>query len=391
MARQRYRGDRGGIGALLASLLLVVLFLLAGCSAASTLPGGSVAAPTRTPPVKVVERGSGSAQALVTTPIATTGCGTTPPTPPGTTRQQSLFVGHRTRSYLVHIPAGYDSATPTPLVLSFHGHGSSDYAQERATGLSLVADQQHFVAVYPQGLVGPDGRDGWNTGRFRDPPANDVGFVSALLNHLQGTLCVDARRMYATGFSNGGGFTAILACDFSARFAAFGIVSGDYYPQRGGCHPADTVSLVEVHGTADHVNPYNGSTVRRYPPVQTWLIDWALRDGCVSSSTVEALRKDITTQTWNHCRDGAVLMHYKLIGGQHAWPTSGIVLASSASPANSGRDTLAPSVHYHPPLKMAHVDVTFAASQVIWSFLAQHALSDAPGATTTNTGHAGAA
>jgi polyhydroxybutyrate depolymerase len=66
---------------------------------------------------------------------------------------------------------------------------------------------------------------------------NDILFVSDLLTHLQGMLCIDPYHIYAPGFSNGGGMTNLLACRLAERIAAFAPVSGSYPPVPGGCHP----------------------------------------------------------------------------------------------------------------------------------------------------------
>ena len=108
-----------------------------------------------------------------------------------------------------------------PLVLAFHGHGGTAALFERYTRLWALADQHGFLIAYPQGVLGPDGQTGWDTFRRRDPDTDDVGFVNMLLTRLQDTFCVDPARIYATGFSNGGGFVSVLACDLSSRIAAF--------------------------------------------------------------------------------------------------------------------------------------------------------------------------
>ncbi len=165
---------------------------------------------------------------IITTPIRSTGCGKPAPMPPGSSFYETVFSGGLTRTYLLHVPSGYRANSSEAVVLSFHGHGSNAIQQERRSGMSLLADQQGFIAVYPQGVVGPDGRTGWATGAPERPQVNDVLFVSDLLNHLQGILCLDPLRIYATGFSNGGGMTNVLACTLAGRLAAFAPVSGSY-------------------------------------------------------------------------------------------------------------------------------------------------------------------
>ena len=82
--------------------------------------------------------------------------------------------------------------------------------------------------------------------------------VSALLDHVEATLCVDVRRVYATGMSDGGAMTSVLACVAPTTFAAFGPVAVQLAPPSCGDHP---VSMVAFHGTADPIVPYAGGKV----------------------------------------------------------------------------------------------------------------------------------
>jgi polyhydroxybutyrate depolymerase len=210
----------------------------------------------------------------------------------------------------------------------------------------------HFIAVYPQGAIGPDGQTGWNTARKKDPKVDDVGFVGSLLSTLQRSLCVDPQRIYATGFSNGGGITAILACEFSGRIAAFAPVAGDYYPQPGGCHPNRPVSLLEVHGVADTVNPYDGSAELRYPAVGAWLADWAQRDSCAVGPIGLEVASGVMLEKWSGCSGSAVIMHYRLAGVGHIWP--GAQSNNTSGPKSA---------------------MSFDASTAIWAFFSQRALT----------------
>ncbi|HKD77273.1 MAG TPA: hypothetical protein VKB76_17345, partial [Ktedonobacterales bacterium] len=129
------------------------------------------------------------------------GCHKPSPVAPGTSATESLRSGGLLRYYRIHVPRGYQPQQPIPLVLNFHGHGSSDYVQERGTHFSTLADQDDFLVAYPQGIIGPDKNTGWDTGRHKDPKSNDVLFVNDLIGALQRQWCIDTDRIYATGFS----------------------------------------------------------------------------------------------------------------------------------------------------------------------------------------------
>jgi polyhydroxybutyrate depolymerase len=251
----------------------------------------------------------------------------------------------------LHVPVGYRPDHLYPLVLNFHGHGSIAREQEWMTGFSALADHVGFIVVYPQGAVPPGGTFGWASGGPKRPDTNDVLFVSDLLNHLQSQLCVDPDRIYATGFSNGGGFTAVLACRMASRIASFASVAGSYYPVPNGCSPGRPVSILEFHGTADRTVPYGGRPNLGEVSTLDWLESWAALDGCVPAARQFLNARVITGLEWTGCQNNAVVVHYRLNGGIHVWP--------------GGATTLK-----HLPAS----DRAINATHVIWEFFAAHPL-----------------
>lgn len=263
---------------------------------------------------------SSSNDTLVSTPIPTTGCGKTAPVAQGQTANLTLTSGGIQRSYLLHVPVGYDSRTKTPLVLSIHGYRWDAEKQESHFGQDAQADQQHFLVVYPQGTNNSRGEPGWATYGKTDPTVNDVLFFSDLLTSLQQQVCVDPQRIYAMGVSNGGGMTNLLACQMSERIAAFVLVAAAIYPIPGGCHPTRPLPYLEFHGTSDPVVHYDGGKVLGFAPIMQTMQDWAARDGCSSPPTIFFQQADTTGFKWNNCQAGVVVEHYRIEGGGHTWP-----------------------------------------------------------------------
>src|SRR5712691_1465145 len=311
--------------------------LTAGCSSSPS----SSALPSRTPSPET---------GVITTPIKSAGCGKPVPGLPGSSVIETVFSGGLRRAYLLHVPSGYQADSREALVFNFHGHGSTAIEQERRSRMSLLADQQGFIAVYPQGVVGPDGRTGWATGLRGRPQVNDVLFVSDLLTHRQSVLCIDPLRIYATGFSNGGGMTNVLACTLAGRLAAFAPVSGSYPPYPGGCHPVRPVSILEFHGTSDPTVPYNGSMSKQLPSILTWLQGWATRDGCTRGPTVFYKQANVTGLEWTNCQRNAIVIQYRISGEGHIWP-----FITFNEPGGTAVSSL-------------------SASALIWSFFQQHPL-----------------
>ena len=289
-------------------LFLLGSFIIAGCSSSV---GATIPTPTSTP---------STSTSVIDHPIMSKGCGRKSTVLPGHSQTQMIVSDQLTRSYFLHVPLEYKDTIQQPLVLNFHGHGSNSQQQAFYSNFSTLADQQDFIVVYPQGLVGPDRHTGWATGPARNPHVNDVLFVSDLLNTLQSTLCVNPSRIYATGFSNGGGMTYVLACKMADRIAAFAPVSGSYPPVPGGCDPSRPVPILEFHGTADRLVPYNGSSAKNYPPVMQWLQEWVTLDSCAANPIITHPIANVTEYQWKGCRGNATLIHYQLAGWPHAWP-----------------------------------------------------------------------
>ena len=56
---------------------------------------------------------------------------------------------------------------------------------------------------------------------------DDVAFARALVAQVSTTACIDPKRVYATGFSMGGGMAHYLACHAADVFAAVAPASFD--------------------------------------------------------------------------------------------------------------------------------------------------------------------
>ncbi|MFE0020147.1 alpha/beta hydrolase family esterase [Amycolatopsis sp. NPDC059021] len=270
--------------------------LLAACSSAATA----------SPPDRVLDFALPSA-----------GCLRPPAVTPGATVPGKVVSGGIERTYLLHVPQGYQPHRPTSLILSFHGHKRTSAYQESLSGF----DSGDSIAVYPQGLAGTDGETAW-TGAPYSNRADDVLFVSDLLNQLQQQLCVDPARIHAAGKSNGGGFTGVLACRMSGRIASFAPVSGAFYDVGAGCSPTRPAPILDFHGTADQTIPYAGNAERKLPSIPDWMAAWARRDGCAATPVVRDLGKGVSVSTWPGCARGAKVEHYRLEGLGHVWPST---------------------------------------------------------------------
>jgi polyhydroxybutyrate depolymerase len=208
-------------------------------------------------------------------------------------------VGERT--YLLDAPAG-PGDRPLPLVVAFHGFRSSPEALRAGADLAALSRDEGVIVACPAGrdgveLLGTRGR-GWD---LRPGQTTDRDFVRTLLDHLEGERCVDRRRIYATGFSNGGFLANLLACQLAGRLAAVAAISGAV--DLGGCAPARPVPILFLFGRADRVVPPD--LVRRGV---AW---WVARNACRGSDPSEGCTR------WTGCRADVAACE----GDQgHRWP-----------------------------------------------------------------------
>ena len=142
--------------------------------------------------------------------------------------------GGRQREALVHVPTSFNGVRQLPVLLALHGGGgSASLIASDAYGLRAKADEAGFIAVFPNGVgaLGGTALATWNAGHCcgsaRDKQIDDVGYLRALVEHLQRRLPIDRQRIYATGMSNGGMMAHRLACDAADLVAGVAAVAGN--------------------------------------------------------------------------------------------------------------------------------------------------------------------
>ncbi len=130
------------------------------------------------------------------------------------------------REMLVHSP---QEKGPRPVVFCYHGHGGS--AELFASKVELEKRWPDSIVVYPQGLntisrlVDPEGkRPGWQNKSGAEAD-RDLHFFDASLNYLKQRYPIDEKRIFALGFSNGGGFAYTLLAARGESVAAVAAIA----------------------------------------------------------------------------------------------------------------------------------------------------------------------
>ena len=169
------------------------------------------------------------------------------------------------RTFLLLKPA---AKGPRPLVVLLHGHGGSAEQALTRGPLAAWADisaREGVIVAALDGVKGPDGKRGWNdcrSGAAGNPATDDVAFVKAVIQQLEGTAGADPARVYLMGMSNGAMLTLRLAQQLDPAPAAFCAVCG-LMADGGACGaPAPRpIPALLIEGTADPLVPYAGGQV----------------------------------------------------------------------------------------------------------------------------------
>jgi polyhydroxybutyrate depolymerase len=285
------------VTARLAATAAVALAVLAG-GCGSDAAGGGPTGDALGPPQAAREAGDPCAVAPV----------------PGSRSIEFLSSNH-SRTAWIHLPPA-PAGKPLPLVIAFHFAGGTGREMEAAIGLSPLADREGFVVLYPN-AVSPS--HFWAL-KQRDQ-GDDLAITNNLLDHVEATVCIDPTRVYATGVSNGGGMAARAGCALSDRIVAIAPVAGGY---RGldPCKPDRPVSVLEIHGTADTVVPYNGRGASHAGSVPAYLAYWTRRDRCPRGAVRSNRPRGVVQLDWRNCSQHTAVRHLKLAGTTHGWPGS---------------------------------------------------------------------
>jgi len=258
--------------------------------------------------------------------VPTAGCSATPLKSGTQTRTLTTKDGLK-RNYDLYVPKSLKAGTPVPVVFYFHPLGTNKYYHQN-TGGPQKAEQEGFLAVFAQGVNGS-----WNAGACcatangaaGGNPVDDVGFVREILAELESIACVDSKRVYATGFSNGGFLAHKLACEAADLFAAVAPVAAVNGVPSESCKPSRPVPVFMMNGTTDLLVPYKGGfsfplvTQGTFISAKETFEGWTQRNGCSDAASVSFEQGKVKCETHKQCSGGAEVTLCTVEGGGHCY------------------------------------------------------------------------
>jgi polyhydroxybutyrate depolymerase len=224
--------------------------------------------------------------------------------------------GGLSRIVQLHVPPSYDGKHGLPLVFSLHPFvlgGPLLGIWQTESAMNAKGDEAGFIVVTPSGTGVPSA---WNAGKeccgqASTDMVDDVGFILHLIDYVSERVCVDKRRVYSAGMSNGGYLSSRLACEASDRIAAIapvvGHLSAEFYP----CKLSRPVPVLQITGSED-------SLERRTLSYEQWVE----MDGCKDKE--EETFNDgpgpgtARCVTHNDCKSGVEVTHCVVQAG-HCW------------------------------------------------------------------------
>jgi polyhydroxybutyrate depolymerase len=228
--------------------------------------------------------------------------------------EQQLTSGGRARVYRLFVPDGFSSRSRLPLVLDLHPSGGTYAGQAKTSGFETLAAREGFAVATLQAI---DGR--WNV-PVTEGRADDVAYVSDVIDHVAARVCLDTSRVYAAGFSGGGRMSSLLACRLNSRITAIAPMAALRWP--GPCE-GRPVPVLTLHGMADTQNPYagrvqgrNGEWVESVPEA---LAGWAAHNRCKGDAIVEDPPGPLATLRYEGCAGNAEVRLIRIDGLGHTW------------------------------------------------------------------------
>ena len=279
--------------------------------------------------------------------------------------ERTLHHGGLVRSYRLYVPRVLQPERSRALVLVFHGLGMTTRGAEWMTreAFNRLADREGFLVAYPQGV-----RRAWNAGAqelvsWLWDKTDDVGFVAALLDTLDEEFHLDRRRVYATGFSNGGFLCHRLGLELPDRIAAIAPVSGALLPAMAGDDSTGgTMPVCLIHGTADSIVQWGGLGADQshmfYHSVEDTVAFWTRRNGCAQAQHEQAMPDvdpedgtRVVRAVYASPKGNSDVVLYRIENGGHEWP---------------GGNPVTPEVF------MQTLSRDMNACDVIWDFFKRH-------------------
>lgn len=216
----------------------------------------------------------------------------------------SVNVGGKQRTFIMRVPSAYKGDKPVPLLIDYHPIGGASSSHMNTSSYKDYTDPEGVISLYPQGTTKTMG-PGWNVGPCCSND-DDLAFTTEMIKFAEEKLCIDKKRIYAAGFSMGGGMSNHVACMMNDVFAAVAPAAMDLNKTNSvQCKKTRPISVIEFRGTSDPVCRYTGGDSGMNDGLNFLGAEgnfkfWADFDECSGSPT----KNSDGCQEYSNCKDG---------------------------------------------------------------------------------------
>ncbi len=266
-------------------------------------------------------------------------------------RNEDIIVDGMKRSFVTYVPIT-EKQEKMPVVISLHGGFASPKGMLHLADFRPIADKEKFIVVCPAS------KHMWHDGATHG--IDDVKFIDQLITYVLKTYHADTSRVYVTGISNGGFMTTRLACQLHKRIAAIAVVAASLDANEGYDLTAP-LSVMYIHGTKDHIIPYNGGKLfgRKIYSQDGIVKKWVIMNNCDP--------KPVVTQIPDAAHDGTTV-----VKEEYSNPVNNLKVIGYT--INNGGHTWPGGTQYAPEFIVGKTTKNLNACQAIWDFFKPYKL-----------------
>jgi len=227
------------------------------------------------------------------------------------------------RKVIVKFPSGFGNK-PAPLLINYHPIMGSASQWEGGSQTAKAALSDGAIVAFMDGAQGPMGQ-AWNVGPCCTD-ADDVKFTRDFIKEITSKACVDPKRIYAAGFSMGGGMSNYSGCYLADVIAAAAPSAFDLAKEvvdAGKCKPARPFPILNFRGTQDNIVMYNGGLSQVVPGkaitfmgAKNNMKEWAKMNGCTGSPKQNTPGNNC--EMYENCNGGVKVGLCTINGGGHS-------------------------------------------------------------------------
>ena len=213
------------------------------------------------------------------------------------------------RPVIIKTCAKIDNLKSYPIVIALHGRGGSN--KNWVQPLSKFTNSGEFIGVYPQGHL-----NSWNLGQ-EPSNADDIAFISNVIDTLLSYSNVDENKIFAVGNSNGSGMVNMLG-GVNKRLKAIAPIASQLTERTEIKSNAIPLSVFQVNGDQDLLIPIGGGMKLGHPflSVSESAKKWASNFNCNQYVAVEETEQSIS-HAYFDCDDSVVVKYLVLKGAGH--------------------------------------------------------------------------